>query len=97
MEKQEKQSTSGLAVNKHDPQKPSQNQVKKQLKDEISEFDKEIKKLGDEALLRKKRMKLLHDYNDVKDATQEIIGRLANVKGTTLESLHRSFDLPLNE
>lgn len=41
-------------------------------------------------------MDLLHQYNDIKDAAQIIIGALANLDGVTLKSLHEKFELPFD-
>lgn len=38
-------------------------------------------------------MKLLHEYNDVKDAAQTVIQYLANVQGTTIGAIHRRLQL----
>lgn len=40
--------------------------------------------------------RLMHEYNEIKDATQTVIGALANVKCVTLKSLHEEFELPSN-
>lgn len=42
------------------------------------------------------KMALLHEYNDVKDATQCIVGALANLECVTIKSLHQKFDLPID-
>lgn len=38
-------------------------------------------------------MKALHRYNDIKDATQEVLGRLAIVEGVTVAEIHRKYNL----
>lgn len=38
-------------------------------------------------------MKALHQYNDIKDATQHVLGRLAIVEGVTVAEIHRKYDL----
>lgn len=38
---------------------------------------------------------LMHEYNEVKDAAQTVIGALANIQCVTLKSLHEEFELPL--
>ncbi|XP_037811146.1 DNA repair protein SWI5 homolog [Lucilia sericata] len=42
-------------------------------------------------------MNLLHEFNDVKDAAQIVIGKLANMQGKTIKELHLEYNLPLNE
>lgn len=42
-------------------------------------------------------MNLLHEFNDVKDAAQIVIGNLANMQGKTIKEMHLSYNLPLNE
>ncbi|KAH7911597.1 hypothetical protein BJ138DRAFT_1150253 [Hygrophoropsis aurantiaca] len=38
-------------------------------------------------------IKLLHRYNEAKDATQILIGRLATLKETTVRQIHIDLDL----
>lgn len=45
----------------------------------------------------KEVMELLHDYNDIKDATQVVLGALSNLRGVTIVSLHEEFNLPLKD
>lgn len=45
----------------------------------------------------KEIMDLLHEYNDIKDATQVVLGALANMRGVTVASLHEEFELPLKD
>lgn len=40
-------------------------------------------------------MQALHDYNDVKDATQLILGYLADVENCSVTDLHKRYNLPL--
>lgn len=42
-------------------------------------------------------MDLMHTYNDVKDATQTIIGGLAEIQGVTFKSIHKELNLPMND
>lgn len=42
-------------------------------------------------------MEQLHRYNDVKDATQIVIGAIARANGVTVASLHEKYDLPVDE
>lgn len=38
-------------------------------------------------------MKALHLYNDIKDATQIVLGRLAIIEGVTVAEIHRKYNL----
>uniref|UniRef100_A0A1I8Q597 Uncharacterized protein n=1 Tax=Stomoxys calcitrans TaxID=35570 RepID=A0A1I8Q597_STOCA len=42
-------------------------------------------------------MNLLHDFNDIKDAAQIVIGAVANIDCLTIKELHLKYNLPLNE
>ena len=42
-------------------------------------------------------MNALHEYNNIKDATQIILGQLADLQGVTVKELHEKFDLPTND
>ncbi|KAF8885104.1 Swi5-domain-containing protein [Mucidula mucida] len=45
----------------------------------------------------KRHIKLLHQYNEAKDATQILIGKLASHKEMTLAQLHAELDLPTTD
>lgn len=38
-------------------------------------------------------MSALHKYNDIKDATQDVLGRLAVIEGVTVAEIHRKYKL----
>ncbi|KAN0100140.1 DNA repair protein [Tylopilus felleus] len=40
-----------------------------------------------------RHIKLLHRYNEAKDATQILIGRLAAIRGTTIRQIHQDMGL----
>lgn len=42
-------------------------------------------------------MSKLHEYNDIKDATQIVIGTLANLQQVTVRKLHEDFGLDSSE
>ena len=45
----------------------------------------------------KQHMERLHEYNKVKDATQALIGRLAEMRSTTCKELYAEFGLDLDD
>ncbi|CAD0198248.1 unnamed protein product [Chrysodeixis includens] len=49
----------------------------------------------DQMLKEKKyvQMRLLHQYNDIKDATQVVINHLANLEETTVTEIHKRLQL----
>lgn len=40
-------------------------------------------------------MEKLHEFNKLKDATQKIVGAIANKEGKTLKQVHEELNLPL--
>ncbi|CAE6454217.1 hypothetical protein RSOLAG1IB_06704 [Rhizoctonia solani AG-1 IB] len=55
--------------------------------------------LGDEdpQKIVDRHIKLLHMYNESKDAAQVILGRLAAIKQTPVSTIHEDYDLPLQD
>ncbi|KAH8335301.1 hypothetical protein KR074_009001 [Drosophila pseudoananassae] len=51
----------------------------------------------DAASRQKETIQLLHEYNDLKDATQIVLGALATMKGVPVRSLYASYNLPTDE
>ena len=47
--------------------------------------------------LKKKYIDALHEYNEVKDATQVVLGVLANHEQVTVKQMHQKYDLPTND
>lgn len=45
---------------------------------------------------KKEIMHLLHEWNELKDGMQIIIGALANVDNVTIKSLHEKFNVPMD-
>ncbi|EDS25910.1 predicted protein [Culex quinquefasciatus] len=45
---------------------------------------------------KERLMELLHKYNDIKDATQRVLGALAVHEGVTVREMHRRYNLPLD-
>lgn len=70
-----------------------------------SKLDKELEKLKeveeklDKVLEQNKEtserdyLQLLHEYNDVKDAAQVVMGALADLEGTTVSEIHNRFGM----
>ncbi|XP_031805192.1 DNA repair protein SWI5 homolog, partial [Sarcophilus harrisii] len=40
---------------------------------------------------------LLHEYNDIKDVGQMLMGKLARIRGVTTKELYPEFDLDMND
>lgn len=58
----------------------------------LLEEEKKIDKLlNDEN--KQIQVKLLHQYNDIKDATQIVINHIANLEGATLTEIHKRLNL----
>ncbi|KZS89148.1 hypothetical protein SISNIDRAFT_459140 [Sistotremastrum niveocremeum HHB9708] len=61
-----------------------------------AEIDELKSKLGKDVVAEvvvNKHIKLLHQYNEAKDATQILIGRLAAARQTTVKNLHEEYGL----
>lgn len=67
------------------------------LKKQSVTLDKEISHLKSLGITEnlEPEMQALHEYNDVKDATQLVLGYLADVENCTVTDLHKRFNLPL--
>ncbi|PFH49785.1 hypothetical protein AMATHDRAFT_4550 [Amanita thiersii Skay4041] len=63
------------------------------LKTEIAALQKELGEGEDAETIVKKHIEQLHRYNEAKDATQILIGRLAALKQTTVRQIHDELDL----
>ncbi|XP_043647079.1 uncharacterized protein LOC122615956 [Drosophila teissieri] len=46
---------------------------------------------------KKKIIELLHEYNDLKDATQRVLEALANLKCVPVGSVYTTYNLPHDE
>jgi len=46
---------------------------------------------------KKKIIELLHEYNDLKDATQRVLEALANLKCVPVGSVYATYNLPRDE
>lgn len=67
-----------------------------ELKKESEKLEKDLKGFAKTSVEESKRemRKMLHEYNEVKDATQIIIGVLANMENITIKQVHQMFNLP---
>ncbi|ESK89348.1 rolly protein [Moniliophthora roreri MCA 2997] len=64
------------------------------LQAEVDRLQQELGPHEDAEKIVDRHIKLLHQYNEAKDATQMLIGRLANMKETTVREIHRELNLP---
>ncbi|KAF5332775.1 hypothetical protein D9611_005150 [Ephemerocybe angulata] len=73
--------------------KENQRQKVADLEAEIERLQGELGEGKDAEAIVKRHIKLLHDYNEVKDAAQTLIGRLAAWRETTIRQIHKDYDL----
>ncbi|KAJ3322907.1 hypothetical protein HDV06_002566 [Boothiomyces sp. JEL0866] len=45
----------------------------------------------------KQRIELLHDYNEIKDIGQQLLGICAEKYGTTVKEMYKKYDLDLDD
>ncbi|XP_074114681.1 DNA repair protein SWI5 homolog [Cotesia typhae] len=70
------------------------------LKKAEEELEQELNKLKQELEAgpsMKETIDDLHEYNDIKDATQVVLGAMATMNGVTIASLHQEYDLPCKD
>ncbi|KAF8163609.1 DNA repair protein [Crassisporium funariophilum] len=60
---------------------------------EIDRLQQQLGENEDAEKIVKKHISLLHKYNEAKDATQILIGRLAALKQTTIRQIHDDYEL----
>ncbi|XP_065175609.1 DNA repair protein SWI5 homolog [Sycon ciliatum] len=67
----------------------------RKLKAECAEARDEVAKLEQTYNVEELQVyiDLLHEYNEVKDTTQMVLGRLAEIRGTTVRQLHDAYGL----
>lgn len=70
-----------------------------QLKDQLEKVDSEISELSQDYHEDELQLYIdhLHDYNEIKDVGQLLLGKLAEVQGTTTAQLYHQFDLNLDD
>lgn len=76
-----------------------QDQLADLIKQE-AELDKEIavlKENGFQVEELQSHIDNLHRYNEIKDAAQLVLGRLAELEQVTLKEMHKKYKVPLNE
>ncbi|NXL84001.1 SWI5 protein, partial [Alectura lathami] len=70
------------------------------LKKKEQALDQEIAQLLSEGYSLEeleKHISLLHEYNDIKDAGQMLLGKLAVIRGVTTKQLYPEYDLELSD
>lgn len=67
------------------------------LRKEENEINEKLEQLKLIAMNKERIMQALHEYNDIKDITQMVLGQLAHLYGVTVTELHRKFNLPTHE
>ncbi|NXV82658.1 SWI5 protein, partial [Atlantisia rogersi] len=71
-----------------------------ELKQKDLALDQEIAELLSEGYSLEeleKHISLLHEYNDIKDAGQMLLGKLAVIRGVTTKQLYPEYDLELSD
>uniref|UniRef100_A0A8C2UBV2 DNA repair protein SWI5 homolog n=1 Tax=Coturnix japonica TaxID=93934 RepID=A0A8C2UBV2_COTJA len=71
-----------------------------ELKEKERALDREIAELLSEGYNveeLEKHISLLHEYNEIKDAGQMLLGKLAVIRGVTTKQLYPEYDLELND
>uniref|UniRef100_A0A8C8AFV5 DNA repair protein SWI5 homolog n=1 Tax=Otus sunia TaxID=257818 RepID=A0A8C8AFV5_9STRI len=71
-----------------------------ELKQKDLALDQEIAQLLSEGYSLEeleKHISLLHEYNDIKDAGQMLLGKLAVIRGVTTKQLYPEYDLELSD
>lgn len=66
---------------------------KREIYDKLSEAETVLDQLLDDKSNKHLQVKLLHQYNDIKDATQVVINHIANIEGTTVSEIHKRLNL----
>ncbi|NXH34688.1 SWI5 protein, partial [Myiagra hebetior] len=72
----------------------------KELKRKDLALDQEIAQLLSEGYSLEeldKHISLLHEYNEIKDAGQMLLGKLAVIRGVTTKQLYPEYDLGLSD
>uniref|UniRef100_A0A8C2YJ09 DNA repair protein SWI5 homolog n=2 Tax=Chinchilla lanigera TaxID=34839 RepID=A0A8C2YJ09_CHILA len=70
------------------------------LKEKMDMLDQEISQLLSEGYHvdeLEAHISQLHEYNDIKDVGQMLLGKLAVIRGVTTKELYPEFDLDVND
>ncbi|KAI6154099.1 DNA repair protein, partial [Pisolithus tinctorius] len=70
-----------------------QREYVEQLQAEINALQARLGYEANAETIVSNHIKLLHRYNEAKDATQILVGRLASLKGTTVRQIYIDMDL----
>ncbi|XP_044003096.1 DNA repair protein SWI5 homolog [Aphidius gifuensis] len=65
-------------------------EYEKELDDELAKLKNEL----NDGSSMVDTMNALHEYNDIKDAAQVVLGAIATMHGVTIASLQKDFDVP---
>eukprot|EP01132_Coremiostelium_polycephalum_P000547 gene547-691_t len=68
--------------------------IEQQINNELEPYQMELKKMKDET---NKNLDKVHKYNELKDSTQTLIGRLADYEGLTITQMYKKFDIQLDD
>lgn len=63
------------------------------LKEVEEKLDIVLEQNKETSEVTKDYLQLLHEYNDVKDAAQVVMGALADLEGTTVSEIHNRFGM----
>lgn len=64
---------------------------------EIHRLKQEIHRLEQDEALYKEKIRLLHEYNEIKDVTQMLLGKLAEIEGVCSKYLYGRFGLDCHD
>lgn len=59
----------------------------------LLEMENKLDMLLSQETIKPIQVQLLHQYNDIKDATQVIINHIANIEGTSVSEIHKRLKL----
>ncbi|XP_045765192.1 GPN-loop GTPase 2 [Maniola jurtina] len=71
----------------------SSNNSKQSLYAKLLEAENRLDQLLRNDSVKPVKVQLLHQYNDIKDATQVVIGHIANIEGTSISEIHKRMNL----
>ncbi|RVE65679.1 hypothetical protein OJAV_G00118920 [Oryzias javanicus] len=83
----------GKAKVSHEEEVAELERRKEQLDSEIAQLEAEGYKVEE----LEHHINMLHEYNDIKDIGQSLLGRIAALRGTTTRDLYTQFGLSLDD